>query len=275
MRLHAQMTLADLEDSDEYTAFVDKFKPKKTTDDCITPPEIYEVILEWAMGRYGFAREDVVRPFWPGADYTAIDYPDGCVVLDNPPFSILQRIINDYMASGIRFFLFGPTMTALGGSTVLTINHIICHGSITYENGASVPTSFYTNLDTDGTVLESAPDLADAINAKNDELQKATKASLPKYVYPDEVITAAKVNWFCAHHTPYRLNARDCVPIKALDHQLPHGKVIFGGGLLMSERAAAERAAAERAAAERAAAKRWQLSDRELEIVKQLGKETA
>ena len=265
MRLHAQMTLADLEDSDEYTAFVDKFKPKKTTDDCITPPEIYEVILEWAMGRYGFAREDVVRPFWPGADYTAIDYPDGCVVLDNPPFSILQRIINDYMASGIRFFLFGPTMTALGGSTVLTINHIICHGSITYENGASVPTSFYTNLDTDGTVLESAPDLADAINAKNDELQKATKASLPKYVYPDEVITAAKVNWFCAHHTPYRLNARDCVPIKALDHQLPHGKVIFGGGLLMSERAAAERAAA----------KRWQLSDRELEIVKQLGKETA
>ena len=30
--------------ADEYEQFVEKFKPKKTTDDCYTPPEIYEVI---------------------------------------------------------------------------------------------------------------------------------------------------------------------------------------------------------------------------------------
>ena len=43
-------------------------------------------------------------------------------------------------------------------------------------------------------------------------------------------------------------------------------------GLLLSERAAAERAAAERAAAERAAAEHYELSDREKEIQKGLGK---
>ena len=33
-------------EDEEYLAFVDKFKTKKTTDDCYTPPAIYEVIAE-------------------------------------------------------------------------------------------------------------------------------------------------------------------------------------------------------------------------------------
>lgn len=28
----------------DYEGFVEKFKPKKTTDDCYTPPEIYEAV---------------------------------------------------------------------------------------------------------------------------------------------------------------------------------------------------------------------------------------
>ena len=72
-----------------------------------------------------------------------------------------------------------------------------------------------------------------------------------------------------------------------MDEQKKIGKAIFGGGLLVSERAAAERAAAERAAAEKAAAERaaaekaaaekanaivFKLSERELGIVKSLNK---
>ena len=57
----------------------------------------------------------------------------------------------------------------------------------------------------------------------------------------------------------------------------PAGKAIFGGGLLLSdsaaaERAAAERAAAERAAAERAAAEVWELSPREREMVEYINR---
>ena len=32
------------EDNAEYDAFVEKFKPKKTTDDCYTPPLVYDAI---------------------------------------------------------------------------------------------------------------------------------------------------------------------------------------------------------------------------------------
>lgn len=35
--------------SNTYEEFVDKFKPKKTTDDCYTPGAIYEVVKDWAI----------------------------------------------------------------------------------------------------------------------------------------------------------------------------------------------------------------------------------
>ena len=38
--------------SKTYEEFVEKFKPKKTTDDCYTPSEIYEVIKDWVCKRY-------------------------------------------------------------------------------------------------------------------------------------------------------------------------------------------------------------------------------
>ena len=34
--------------SKTYEEFVEKFKPKKTTDDCYTPPTIYEIVKQWA-----------------------------------------------------------------------------------------------------------------------------------------------------------------------------------------------------------------------------------
>ena len=268
--MSVQMTLAD--ESPEYAAFVEKFKPKKTTDDCYTPPEIYDIVADWVAERYGLDRADFVRPFWPNGDYEREEYPDGCVVVDNPPFSILSSICHFYIMHGVRFFLFAPSMTCLnssGRAHVLETNHILCDANITYENGAVVRTGFVTNLDTDGTVLESCPDLGDALNAKSDELRKATTAKLPKYKYPDNVITAAKVQWFAAHHTPYKVNRNDCCHISSLDAM--GGKGIFGGGLLLSERAAAERAAAERAAAERAAAREWELSPREVEMIRMIG----
>ena len=286
-----QLSFAD--ESEEYRAFVEKFKPKKTTDDCCTPPEIYEVVLDWVVDRYGIDRDKVVRPFWPGGDYEREEYPEGCAVVDNPPFSILSRICGFYMEHGVSFFLFCPSLTALSASGrryVLETNHIIPSSDITYENGAVVRTAFVTNLDTDGTVLESAPDLGDLINAKDDELQRAKRVMLPKYIYPDNVITSARVQWLATHHTPYKVHRDECVSISSLDAQ--NGKSIFGGGLLLStraaaeraaaeraaveraaaERAAAERAAVERAAAERAAAHRWELSENERAIVKYLDK---
>ena len=257
--------------NDSYNEFLEKFEEKKTTDDCYTPDNIYDVVADWVAEEYALNREEFVRPFYPGGDYQSEDY-DGLVVVDNPPFSILSKIIDFYQKHGVKFWLFAPSLTCLSGRKhALELNHIICDTAITYENGAEVRTSFVTNLDTDGTVLEANPELSEIINAKNDELKARGKVKLPKYVYPDHVITAAKAQWFAAHGTAYKLNARDCCQVFKLDAMGSKG--IFGGGLLLNDAAAAERAAAERAAAERAAAHKWQLSERELKIVEMLNKQ--
>lgn len=44
--------------SNTYEEFVDKFKPKKTTDDCYTPDVIYKAVKDWAIKEMN----------WGGAD---------------------------------------------------------------------------------------------------------------------------------------------------------------------------------------------------------------
>ena len=253
---------------EDYDGFVEKFKPKRTTDDCYTPPEIYEVVADWVAERYGVERADMVRPFWPGGDFEAYEYPEGCCVVDNPPFSILSRIKRFYLDRGVRFFIFAPALTCFSGAMTCELTHVVCDAKIVYENGAVIPTSFVTNLGGD-VVAESEPELSDRINAVSEELRRRKTKTLPKYEYPDEVLTAAKLQWLARHHTRLAVRRGDCCRISKLDAN-PSG--IYGGGLLLSEKAAAEKAAAEKAAAEKAAAKRWSLSERERAIVAHLGR---
>ena len=261
-----QMTFAD--ESPEYKAFVEKFKPKKTTDDCYTPENVYAVVRDWAVAHYGIAPEaEIVRPFWPGGDYEAFDYPDGCVVIDNPPFSILSKIVRFYDAHGVRFFLFGPILTLFNCARNPRIGFVAANCSITYDNGAVVRTGFITNMGE--YVVETAPDLCRAVKAVNDANVKSESRKLPKYEYPPEVLTAARASWLSIHGEDFRVRRGDAAFIMRLEAQ--GDKTVFGGGLLLSERAAAERAAAERAAAERAAATVWELSPREREMQRLLG----
>ena len=136
----------------EYEAFVDKFKEAKTTDDCYTPPEIYDEIASWVAEEYGYDREKFLRPFKPGGDYQREEYPEGCAVVDNPPFSILASIVDWYLFRNIPFFLFGPTLTIIGllrkASRKEKCCVILIGNQITYENGATVQTSYVTNMDT-------------------------------------------------------------------------------------------------------------------------------
>ena len=98
--------------SADYASFLDKFKPRLTTDDCLTPPNVYEAVRDWAVKEYALEGREIVRPFWPEGDprrpaggYEGMEYPDGCVVIDNPPFSIVSRIVSFYAGRGIDFFL--------------------------------------------------------------------------------------------------------------------------------------------------------------------------
>ena len=269
-----QITIHDMlgdNSNPEYDAFVEKFKPKLTTDDCYTPPLVYDAVADWTASTYGLDRSCFVRPFYPGGDFENYSYPDGCVVVDNPPFSIMQKIIRTYCNRGIRFLLFCPGTVGLHkGIDTLQCTILATGATIVYANGASVNTSFVTNLETD-YIVRSAPDLCRAVEAASREEEKKKKAQLPKYKYPPHVVTMAQVNYFSQHDTEYGVRRGDAIRIDAMDDQRKHGKSCFGGGLLVSEKAAAEKAAAEKAAAEKAAAIQWKLSDREKAIVASLG----
>ena len=65
----------------------------------------------------------------------------------------------------------------------------------------------------------------------------------------------------------FAVKREDCTYVEKLDSQRAAGKKIFGGGLLLSNRAAAEKAAAEKAAAHV-----WELSECEKGIIASLGK---
>ena len=269
-------------EDEEYADFVDKFKPKKTTDDCYTPGPVYDAVAEWCAKEYGVSRESFVRPFYPGGDYQRETYPDGCVVVDNPPFSILTEIVHFYMANEIRFLLFAPTLT-LFTARGEDVCYIPTYCSITYENGAKVNTSFITNLDR--YRIRTSPELCKAVREADEKVRAETHKEIPKYSYPDYVVTAAVAAGWSRYGVDFRVLPEECVRISQLDAQKNMDKALFGGGYLLSEKAAAEKAAAEKAAAEKAAAEkaaaekaaaekaaahRWELSPREREIVREL-----
>lgn len=263
--------------SENYDEFVDKFTPKKTTDDCYTPPEIYEVVRQYVCDRYGVNADDIVRPFWPGADYENMEYPDGVVVVDNPPFSIFTQICAYYLDRGIPFFLFAPSLTMMSSrSNWERMCGIICDIFVTYENGAVVKTSFVTNMEPD-MLLRVDPELTATVNEVSERLRKERTKQLPKYEYPAHVVTTALLQRYARYGVAFEVKHGEGVQITRLDAQKAEKKTIFGNGFLISDFAAARRTAAEKEANRRAAMAKdpetktvYTLSERERDIVASL-----
>lgn len=189
-----------------YDEFVDKFKPKKTTDDCMTPPEFYEVIKNWACKEYNIDQSKIVRPFWPGGDYQSENYPEGAVVLDNPPFSILVKIIDWYTERNINYFLFEPSLTAFNRRRD-GAHHVVVDAPIIYENGAKVQTCFVTNLEP--TLARTAPELDREIKQVDEALRKEKKKHNPKYKYPENVVTSSMLKQLSKYGVDYRIDEKD------------------------------------------------------------------
>ena len=252
------------EGNEEYNEFLEKFEKKKTTDDCYTPDNIYEAVAEWVAGEWELDRGKFMRPFYPGGDYKRETYPEGAVVVDNPPFSILNEIIRWYCDKGIKFFLFAPTLTlftAVGSD----VEYMPVGVGVLYENGATVNTSFINNIGENR--IHISPGLYQALNSANDENLRAVNKELPKYDYPYEAVLAARIYNLAKYGQTLKVPKAECVYRNGLDAQKEMGKGAFGGLFLLSERAAAERAAAEREAVTK-----WQLSEREWAIVRSMGK---
>lgn len=257
------------ESNDEYNAFVEKFEVKKTTDDCYTPDVVYDAVADWAAAEYGLDRARFVRPFFPGGDYQGREYGPEDVVVDNPPFSILAEIIRYYAEHGVHYFLFAPALTLFSRAALEAGCCIAAYADIVYENGANVKTSFVTNLEPENVKARTAPTLTTAVEAAVDAYLRHQRKTLPKYDFPDAVLTAADMGRWSALGVDFAVVKSDFVRISGLDAMTEFGKGsgIYGGALLLSEKAAAEKAAAEKADVTC-----WQLSPREMEIVRALGR---
>lgn len=243
----------------EYTEFLAKFETKKTTDDCYTPPEVFAAVHRWADEEYGLNGRRVVRPFYPGGDFVTFDYQPGDVVIDNPPFSILSKIRGYYDERGIDYFLFAPSLTlfSLRAPTMLVVA-----ADIEYANGAKINTSFITSLSPE-IRIRTAPALRQALMDAQPK-----REALPKFAYPPNVRNAALLARIAT--VDFSVGASESEFIASMDSQRDAGKSIFGGGYILSDRAAAELKAAELKAAEQRDADdvtEWRLSERERAII--------
>lgn len=206
--------------NETYDEFVNKFKPKLTTDDCYTPPKIYSVVLEWVKKYYG-VNERIIRPFNPNDDYKKYDYSNA-VVVDNPPFSILAEIIDYYLDNNIKFFLFAPGLTCFG---YLAKNRKVCilpiGVTITYENGARVNTGFITNLENNAININA--ELYKLI--KNCEEDKSQRKLNHSYDY----ICIGNCNKLAKRGVDFKIKSFKEFVRKRDDYK------IFSGGVLLHE----------------------------------------
>ncbi|WP_432481605.1 hypothetical protein [Moraxella sp. ZY200743] len=252
--------------SNEYYNWLQRFEKRTTSDDTFTPPAVYDVVLDYVnehiLNLDGLIVE---RPFYPNGDYQAAakNYDENTVVIDNPPFSILSKIIDFYIKNNIKFFLFAPALTVFSPMQNCDYTAIIAPSKITYDNGAAVDTCFVTNLLGDVRVM-TAPVLYNALSSLEKE-----KPKLPKYQYPPNVLMVNNLNKLCKAGVEFSVSANESVFIRKLESQKEHKKTLFGGGLLISNDKAKELQAKELQAKDNQIV--WQLSDREQEIVQNLG----
>lgn len=270
------------EGNDDYNEFLDKFEQPKTTDDCYTPDNIYEVIAEYVEERYHKSKKDFVRPFYPGGDYQNEIYDEGSVVVDNPPFSILAEIVDWYVDRNMPFFLFCPALSCLGYVTRKNVTALVVGTSITYENGARVQTSFLTNMDDPQVASRTDPELFQKIDAEDKKNLEKLKANLPKYDYPNEVATSSMLQYLSKYGQYFEIRRDNSAFIRQLDAQKEYGKAIYGNAFLLSPYLTAQKVASEQNAqkvaseiASEIASENeyvWELSEREKNIVQELGK---
>ena len=168
----------------------------------------------------------------------------------------------------IAFFLFAQekTLFSVGSGKH---KYVCCDAKITYENGAIINTGFVTNLP--GAKIVVAADLSKLVNKADAENRAEKIVKHEKYEYPVEVATPTRMADIARRGVSFEIAEGEVQFIRAMDEQRENGKAIYGGGFILSEKAAAEKAAAEKEAAEKAAAKKWELSEREREIVRNLG----
>lgn len=191
----------------DWDAYVKKFGDKpRTTDETYTPKNVYEAVYNWVDKHfYSLKGYKVVRPFFPGGNYAKDlkKYTKNTIVLDNPPFSQVSRIMDTYQAKGVKFFLF-MSKESICPALARGLGVIYLRPNITYENGAEVATHFVHNLYKQPSLIVSA-ELDEAILATQEQKKKRKE-----YKIPPEIICIKTLR----HWAKHRAKPNDVVVLK-------------------------------------------------------------
>lgn len=218
----------------DYESFLNKFgEAPKTTDECYTPNDVYEAVVNYVASIVDLSDKVILRPFYPNGDYEHADYPENGVVIDNPPFSIFTKICQFYTVHKIPFFLFGAGLTIMSCCKYCTA--VIVNEQITFHNGAKVKCNFASNLYGD-LIAVTAPALNEALMACPSQ---NTKANLPKYEYPSNLLSVSDMQTMCRAGIEFMVRRSECEIVKTLDKHPKEG--LFGDHLLLSDRKAREK----------------------------------
>ncbi len=220
-----------------YDEFVAKFKDEnkpRTTDECYTSTAVYEVVAEYVCDRFNITPGQIVRPFYPGGDFEHYEYPEGCVVVDNPPFSMRSRILDFYLDNGIRFFLFAHGLTCFSTKRYAEVCNIITGEDVVFENGAKMKIAFTTNMS--NNTVETAPELGAAIRALYPPKKKKKK-----FLHGADILTASDAMKLASAGISLVIPHGEAVKIS----KQPDGRSIYGGAFKLSESATKLREAAE------------------------------
>lgn len=239
---------------EQYEEWVKKFDELQnrphTSDDTFTPANVYKTVYKWVDEHYHISGCPIERPFHPGGDYRNYNYRENCVVVDNPPFSILAEIIDFYLEKKIDFFIWCPHLTSLQ-YIVKRVTLVIADARVIYSNGAEIATGWMTNLDKKNAVICSN-ELQLALEQCNIDNKKqfgcGKSKHLTNYDYPPELLRVAVLKQL-SKRCEYAIS-RDQVYLKKVvrttDAQKEYNKknkkrlALYGGGFWMSS-AEAER----------------------------------
>lgn len=208
-------------------------------DECYTPPEVYDTVLDYAVERYQLKGKHVVRPFIPGGDFQKYVYAKNDVVIDNPPFSITTKIVNWYIDNNIPFFLF---INGLYGVSLSRGLHgkatVICtNANVSFDNKGSekrVKIGFVTNLEPKNIVIRGDVTLTNRLNGF------LKKKSFKRYHYPDNFLKNSDILAALQRNVELKLTTDNCLFKDNLDYHKAHHLSVFGGGYLVNDQLYAE-----------------------------------
>lgn len=210
-----------------------------STDECYTPPAVYDTVLDYAVDRYNLQGKHIVRPFIPGGDYQKYAYDKNDVVIDNPPFSITTKIAKWYVDHNIPFFLFVNGLYGVslsrglhGKATVIATN---ANASF-YNKGSdkSIKLGFVTNMEPKNIIIRGDAALTNKLNGLVD------KKSFKRFHYPDNFLKNNDILAALQRNVELKLTTNNCLFEDNLDyHKAQHVKV-FGGGYLVDDKLYAE-----------------------------------